>query len=111
MIRSSYDDKAKEQRMQYLVWVEVRRLQTHPLLLVLVFNIKVRDNIVVSESAIDYLETLDSPATDLKTAYEVLSRGCKVRDRLQLKAIVSLIRHFMLRRWKSTGRTKGYLMD
>lgn len=52
MIRSSYDDKAKVQRMQYLVLVEVRRLQTHPLLLVLSwtgFNIKVRDNIVVSE--------------------------------------------------------------
>ena len=114
MLRYSYDDKAKEQRMQYLVWVEVRRLKTHPLLLVLGwtgFNIKVRDNIVVSESAIDYLDTLHSPATDLKTAYEVLSRGCKVRDRLQLKAIVSLIRHFMLRRWKSSGRIKGYLMD
>ena len=34
MLRSSYDDKAKEQRMQYLVWVEVRKLKTHPLLLV-----------------------------------------------------------------------------
>ena len=30
---------------------------------------------------------LDSPATDLKTAYEVLSKGCEIRDRLQLKAV------------------------
>ena len=47
------------------------------------FNIEVRDNMVVSESAIGYLSTLDSPATDLKAAYEVLPRGCKVIDRLQ----------------------------
>ena len=76
MLRS-YDDEAKEQRMLYLVWVDVRKLKTHPLLLVhgwTGFDIKVRDNIVVSESAIGYLDTLDSPATDLKTAYEVLSR-------------------------------------
>ena len=56
-LRSSYDDKAKEQRMQYLVWVEVRKLKTHPLLLVpswTGFNIKVRDNMVVLESAIGY---------------------------------------------------------
>ena len=42
-LRSSYDDKAKEQRMQYLVWVEVRKLKTHPLLVILGwtgFNIK-----------------------------------------------------------------------
>ena len=40
------------------------------------------------ESTISYLDTLDSPATDLKTAYEVLSRGCEVKDRLRLNAVV-----------------------
>ena len=32
--------------------------------------------------------TLDSPATDLRTAYEVLSRACKIKDRMQLNAVV-----------------------
>ena len=85
-MRSSYDDKAKLIRMHYLVWLEARKLKTHPSLLVpgwTGFNIKV----VVVESTIGYLDTLDSPATDLKTAYEVLSRGCEIRDRLQLKAV------------------------
>lgn len=52
------------------------------------FNIKVRDRVVVMESTISYLDTIDSPATDLKTAYEVLSRGCEIKDRLQLNAVV-----------------------
>ena len=89
-ISSSYDDKAKLLRMHYLVWLEVRKLKTHPSLLVpgwTGLNIKVRGNVVVVESTIGYLDTLDSPAADLKTAYEVLSRGCEIRDRLQLKAV------------------------
>lgn len=88
---SSYNDKAKLLRMHYLVWLEVRKLKTHPLLLVprwTGFNIKIRDNIVVLQSGISYLDTIDSPATDMKTAYEVLSRGCEIRDRLDLKAVV-----------------------
>ena len=52
------------------------------------FNIKIRDRVVVVESTISYLDTLDSPATDLKAAYEVLSRGCEVKDQLKLNAVV-----------------------
>ena len=51
-------------------------------------NIKVRDHFVVIESTISYLDTIDSPATDLKTTYEVLSRGCEIKDRMQLNAVV-----------------------
>ena len=80
----------------HLVWLEVRKLKTHPSLLVpgwTGFNIKVRGNIVVVESTIGYLDTLDSSATDLKTAYVVLSRGCEIRDRLQLKAVACVFDH------------------
>ncbi|CAB3985100.1 Hypothetical predicted protein, partial [Paramuricea clavata] len=75
--------------MKYLVWIEVRKLKTHPFLLVpgwTGFNIIVRNGIVV-ESVISYLDTIDSPATDLKTAYEVLCRGCEIRERLNLCAV------------------------
>lgn len=33
-VSSSYSDKAKELTLRYLVWLEVRKLETHPLLLV-----------------------------------------------------------------------------
>ena len=52
------------------------------------FNIKVRDRVVVVESAISYQDTIDSPATDLNTEYEVLSRGCEIKDWMQLNAVV-----------------------
>ena len=82
LTNSPYEEKAKDLRQRYLVWLEVRKLKTHPLLLVpgwTGFNIKIRDQVIVVESVISYLDTIDSPATDLKTAYEVLSRGCEIR--------------------------------
>lgn len=33
------------------------------------------------------MDTLDSPATHLKTAYEVLTKRCETADRLQLKVV------------------------
>ena len=64
----------------------------HPTLLVPIwtgFNITVRRNAVIVESNIAYLDTIDSPATDLKTAFEVLcrARASEIRDRLNLKAV------------------------
>ena len=100
---SHYEEKANELRQRNLVWLEVRKLKTHPLLLVpgwTGFNIKTRDHIVIVESVISYLDITDA-ATDLRTAYEVLLRGCEIKDILQLKALfVFSIRHFMTKRWK-----------
>ena len=33
------------------------------------------------------MDTIDSPATDLKTAFEVLCKASEIRDRLNLKAV------------------------
>ena len=77
-------------------------------------DIKVQGNVVVVENTIGYVHTLDSPTTDLKTAYQVLSRtrGCEIRERLQLKRLhVSLTRHFMAKQWRFTGSTRHCLMD
>ena len=46
--------------MHYRVWIELRKLRTQPLLLVpgwTGFFVKVRDNIVVIQSTIGYLDT------------------------------------------------------
>ena len=45
---------------------------------------------MIVESNIAYLDTIDSPATDLKTVFEVLCRVSEIRDRLNLKAIASV---------------------
>ena len=40
------------------------------------------------ESTVGYSDSIGSPATDVKSAYEVLFRGCEIKDRLQLNAVV-----------------------
>ena len=87
---TSYLNIRDIQRLRYLVWIEVRKLRTHPSILIpgwTGFNIKVANNVVITASNISYLDTIDAPATDLKTAYEVLCRACEIRDRLGLKAV------------------------
>ena len=77
---SRYEEKVNKLQQQYLVCLEVSKLKTHPFLLVPAwtgFNIKTRDQIVILESAIGYLDTIDASATDPRTAYEVLSSGCE----------------------------------
>ena len=89
-VPTSYMEITKMLHMHYSVWIELRKLRTHPLLLVpgwTGFFIKVCDNIVVIQSTIGYLDTLDSPATVLKTAYEVLCLGCEITESLKLKAV------------------------
>ena len=86
-----YKISRRGQFKEYLVWLEIRKLKTYPLLLIpgwTGFNIAVRNNKVVIESAISYLDTIDSPATDFRTAYQVLSRGCEIQERLSLEAVV-----------------------
>ena len=79
---SSYSDKAKELTLRYLVCLKVRKLETHPLLLVpgwSGFNIEVSDRVLVVESTISYLDTIDSPATDPEDRVQGLSRGYEIK--------------------------------
>ena len=62
-----------------------------------------------------YLDTLDSPATDLKTAFEVLCRGCEIRDRLNLEAVAcvfdqSFYAKAMELYWNNKGLFKNLLV-
>ena len=117
-VNSTYKEKSHLQITEYLVWIELRKLKTHPLLLVpgwTGFNIKVREGMVVMESEISYLDTLDSPATDLRTVYEVLCRGCEIRDRLQLKTVACVFDQAFYAKaaevyWKHKEVFKGLLL-
>ena len=75
------------------------------------FDIKVRDRFLVVESTISYLDTIGSPTTDLKTAYEVLSRGCEIKDRLQLNAVVCVFyQTFYAKDMEVSSKHKSYLL-
>ena len=87
----SYKEKVDEQKLTFLSWIALRSLKSFPRIIVqgwTGFNIAVRNNVVIMESKISYLDAMDSPATDLKTAFEVLCRGMEIKDRLRLKAVV-----------------------
>ena len=74
--------------------IALRCITTPPILLVpgwTGFNIVLRKNVVVLESKISYLDTLDSPATDIKTAYEVLCRACAIKERLGLESVLCVL--------------------
>ena len=86
-----YTDYCKQTLKQSLIWIRTRIIKTHPLLLTpgwTGFNISIRNNNVLVESKISYLDTIDSPATDLRTAYEVLCRSAEIRTRLSLSAVI-----------------------
>lgn len=52
------------------------------------FNILVRSEIDVSQDNIGYLPTIDAPATNMSTVFEVLRQSVKIKESLKLKSIV-----------------------
>ena len=52
------------------------------------YNIKVRNEEQVSQDNIGYLQTIDAPASNMSTVFEVLSQSLKIKDSLRLNAIV-----------------------
>eukprot|EP00794_Sanderia_malayensis_P002198 gene2198-2503_t len=87
----SYTERENGQKQAFLYWIALRSLKSFPTIIVqgwTGFNIAVRNNVVIVESKISYLGTMDSPATDLKTAFEVLCRGMEIKHRLTLKVVI-----------------------
>ena len=92
-IKSStvYENLSESQRINFLTWIALRSLRTDLSLLVhgwTGFNIILRRDVVVIESKITYLDTLDSSATNIKRAYEVLCRRLEIKQRLNLKSVL-----------------------
>ena len=51
------------------------------------FNIKVQNEEEVSQDNIGYLPTMDAPASNMSTVFEVLTQSLKIKDSLRLNAI------------------------
>ena len=52
------------------------------------FNIRTRDQVSVSEDIIEYLPTINAPATELTTVFEILNQSKLIRRELSLQTIV-----------------------
>ena len=63
--------------MHYHIWVQLRKLagNTSTVSGWKGFFIKICDNVVVIQSTIRFLDTLDSSATDFKTTYEACRKA------------------------------------
>ena len=51
-------------------------------------NMLVRDEIEVKKDNIGYLPTIDAPATNMSTVFEILNQSLKIKDTIKLQAIV-----------------------
>lgn len=52
------------------------------------FNIMTRDNVAVQKDIVGYLPTINAPATQLSTVYEILNQVLKIKNALHLEEIV-----------------------
>ena len=89
-VEVSYSDIEAIAKMKNLLWVLVR---LHSFTNQTVsgwtgFNIMVPNEVEVSKDNIGYLPTIDAPATNMSTVFEVLSKSLKIKDSLKLNSIV-----------------------
>ena len=52
------------------------------------FNILARNKLVVANDSVGYLPTLNAPATDMSTVYQVLTKSLQIKETLRLQNIV-----------------------
>ncbi len=71
------------------------------------FNIKTRDQESISEDVVGYLPTVNAPATELTTVYEILKQSDLIRKELSLDTLwLSWIKHSMQKPLKLPGSTE-----
>ena len=54
------------------------------------FNILVRNKHVVAKDSVGYLPTINAPATDMSTVYQVLTKSLQIKETLRLQSIVAV---------------------
>ena len=60
------------------------------------FNILVRNKHVVAKDSVGYLPTLNAPATDMSTVYQVLTKLLQNKETLRLQSIGNTVPSLML---------------
>ena len=52
------------------------------------FNIQTRDQVQVTPDVMEYLPTINAPATELTTVFEILNQSEEIRKKLDLSSVV-----------------------
>ena len=52
------------------------------------FNILARNKLVVANDSVGYFPTLNAPATDMSTVYQVLTKSLQIKETLRLQNVV-----------------------
>ena len=76
------------------------------------FNILTRNNVDIQQDSVGYMPTINSPATQLKTVYEVLQQSVQVMKSLELPSIVLVFDQALYAKatdilWKHPDMFKG----
>ena len=81
---------AKVALKKNLVWILARQMdQEHQAIPSWTgFNIRTRDQVSISEDVVEYLPTINAPATELSTVLEILNQSDCIRKKLLLETIV-----------------------
>ena len=80
--------KAK-QRRRYLGWSTLRKNNIERLIPSWTgFQILVTNNVLTLKTSVGYMQSIDSPATDITTIFQVMCRALKIKDTLKLPEIV-----------------------
>ena len=79
------------------------------------FNITVRKDIPVSQDNIGYLPTINAPATNMSTVYEILNQSIQIRNTLKLQNNVVVFGHALYAKatdivWKNTEKLKYIIL-
>lgn len=104
-------------RMKNLVWLVTRlhAQQNQPIPGWTGFNIRSRQNVTVTHSSIGYLPTINGPASDMATVYEIFVQSHKIMKTLDLKEIIlvfdqALYAKAMEIKWKHEEKFSGIIL-
>ena len=80
------------------------------------FNISTRNELSVSQDNVGYLPTINAPASNLSTVYEVLTQSLKIKDTLVLKSIVVVFDQVLYAKateiiWKKHEQFKNFIQS
>ena len=71
-----------------MLWILSRQVNDQQIPSWIGFNIKTRDQVALSQDVIQYLPTINAPASALTTVFEVLNQSEEIRRKLYLNTIV-----------------------
>ena len=93
LVNDSKDKLVRLQRKRYFLWTLLRFASptSQHIPSWTGFFITVRSNVPIMESNVGYLDSINKPATDIATVYEMMKRADRIKDRLKLPSIVIVL--------------------